>query len=86
MASCPLVRKTRSDGLIVVRMDSAYYVAKVIAARPHALREQFRQPGALREGRHGHQSAVRHETRVIEHGTDPREGMRQAHLRGVLSA
>lgn len=30
-----------------------------------ALCEQFRQAGSLREGRHGHQAAMRHEIRVI---------------------
>jgi hypothetical protein len=56
------------------------------AARPDVLREQFRQAGALGQGHHGHQAAVRHEIRVIEHGAGPRGGMRQSHLRGVLSA
>jgi hypothetical protein len=55
------------------------------AAGPDVLGEQFRQPGPLGEGHHGHQAAVRHEVRVIERGTDPRGGMRQSHLRGVLS-
>jgi hypothetical protein len=31
------------------------------------------------------QPGVRHEVRVVERGTRPREGMRQFHLRGVLS-
>ncbi len=61
-------------------------VHPALAARPDVLREQFRQAGALGEGHHRHQAAVRHEIRVIEHGTGPREAMRQSHLRGVLSA
>ena len=69
---------------LVEQLERRVYPAP--AARPHAPREQFRQPGALREGHHGHQSAVRHEIQVIERGTGPRESMRQPHLRGVLSA
>jgi len=55
------------------------------AARPHVLREQFRQAGALREGHHRDQAAVRHEIRVIERCPGPARAMRQFHLRGVLS-
>jgi hypothetical protein len=32
------------------------------------------QAGALREGHHGHQPAVRHEVRVVEDGAGPGEG------------
>jgi hypothetical protein len=53
---------------------------------PDVLCEQFRQASTLGEGHYGHQAAVRHQIRVIEHGTGPREAMRQSHLRGVLSA
>jgi hypothetical protein len=55
------------------------------AARPDVPGEQFRQAGLLGEGHHRHQAAVRHEVRVIERGNGPRGGMRQLHLRGVLS-
>jgi len=60
-------------------------VHPALPARPDVPGEQFRKARTLREGRHGHQAAVRDEVRVIEHGTGPREGMRQSHLRGVLS-
>ena len=60
-------------------------VHPALAARPDVLRQQLRQPGALRHGHHGHQAAVRHEIRVIERCPGPARAMRQSHLRGVLS-
>jgi hypothetical protein len=60
-------------------------VHPALAAGPDVLLEQFRQPGVLGQGHHGHQAAVRHEVRVIEQRLGPGGVMRQSHLRGVLS-
>ena len=65
--------------------DLGRRVHPALAARADVLREQFRQPAPLRQGHHGHQPAVRHEIRVIEHRAGPRGDMRQSHSRGVLS-
>jgi hypothetical protein len=53
--------------------------------RADVLRGQVVQASAGGEGHDRDQPGVRHEVRVIEHGTGPRGGMRQSHLRGVLS-
>ena len=58
-----------------VRVDAA------LAARPDVLRDQIRQPGALRQRHHRHQPGVRHEIRVIERCARLREAMQQSHLR-----
>ena len=63
-----------------VRVDPA------LAARPDVLRDQVRQPGALRQGHHRHQPGVRHEIRVIERCARLREAMQQSHLPGALSS
>ena len=60
-------------------------VHPALAAGPDVLREQSRQAGALGEGHHRDQAAVRHEIRVIERCPGPARAMRQSHLRGVLS-
>jgi hypothetical protein len=60
-------------------------VHPALPAGPDVPREQPRQAGALREGHHRDQAAVRHEIRVIERCPGPARAMRQSHLRGVLS-
>jgi hypothetical protein len=53
-------------------------------AGQHA-RQQFRQPRAPGEGRQRRQANVRDQVRVIEHRARIREGVRQSHVKGVLS-
>jgi len=85
----PVPQQAHIVDRVSARDQAADLQVRIYPARatgPDMLREQFRQAGALREGHHEHQAAVRHKIRVIEHGAGPREAMRQSHLRGVLSA
>jgi len=77
----PPRRPSRRPGRdLQVRVDPA------LAARPDVLRDQVRQPSALRRGHHRHQAGLRHEIRVIERCTRLREAMQQSHLSGALSS
>ena len=60
MLSAPAAIPATRHGDLQVRVDPA------LAARPDMLRDQLRQPGALRQGHHRYQAAMRHEIRVIE--------------------